>query len=369
MSSPMITQFFPPLKNDLILRAARGEKVERVPVWLMRQAGRYLPEYNAYKKEHSADFFKTVQTPSMACEITLQPLRRFDLDAAIIFSDILVIPQALGMEVDIVEGKGVVFSFLLETPDDMERLNTDVDVVKELHYVMDAITLTRHQIEGKCPLFGFSGAPWTLMKFMIDGGSHSPLPKARKWLVKYPKESHNLLSILTSKVIDYLVAQIKAGAQIVQVFDSCAGELGPIQFNKFSLPYLKDIAYGVKDILSQEKIEPVPMVVFAKDAHFALEDLSKIGYEVVSLDWTQKPLHARRLLGAKVTAQGNLDPALLYAPQDELKHAVKEMLEKFGTTRYIANLGHGIHKDTDPENVKVFIDAVHYYSEDMIARQ
>ncbi|KAJ8306441.1 hypothetical protein KUTeg_016986 [Tegillarca granosa] len=366
-SGPLITQFFPPLKNDLILRAARGEKTERVPVWLMRQAGRYLPEYNEFKKEHSAGFFDMVRTPSMACEITLQPLKRFDLDAAIIFSDILVIPQALGMGVDIQEGKGIIFDFLLETPEDLKKLNTVVDVTTELHYVMDAITLTRQQLNGRCPLFGFSGAPWTLMKYMIDGSSSAPLPKARRWLVQYPEASRQLLKLLTTKIINYLVAQVKAGAQILQVFDSSAGELGPTQFNKFALPFLREVAYSVKERLHEEQIDPVPMVVFAKDAHFALEDLAKSGYEVVSIDWTQKPAHARRLLGSQVTVQGNLDPTLLYASKEELKHAVKEMVTKFGTNRYIANLGHGVSKDVDPENVKVFVDAVHIYSEEINA--
>lgn len=367
MAGPLVTQFFPPLKNDLILRAARGEKTERVPVWLMRQAGRYLPEYNEFKKENSCSFFDMVRSPSKACEITLQPIKRFDLDAAIIFSDILVIPQALGVGIEIEDGKGMIFDFLLNTPEDLNKLNTVVDVTQELHYVMDAITLTRQKLEGRVPLIGFAGAPWTIMKFMVEGSSHSPLPKARKWLVQYPDASRQLLQMLTSKTIDYLVAQVKAGAQLLQVFDSCAGELGPYQFYKFALPYLREIAYGVKEKLHDQQIELVPMTVFAKDAHFALEDLAKSGYDVVSVDWTIKPTHARRMLGSTITVQGNLDPAMLYAPKDDLKHEVKAMLEKFGTQRYIANLGHGVHKDVDPENVKTFVDAVHMYSEEINA--
>ncbi|KAL5022551.1 hypothetical protein ScPMuIL_001706 [Solemya velum] len=367
MAAPTLQQVFPPLKNDLILRAARGERTERVPVWAMRQAGRYLPEYNEFKQEHSATFFDMVRSPSMVCEITLQPLKRFELDAAIIFSDILVIPQVLGMGVDIQDGKGVIFDFLLEDPQELGKLRKSVDVAKELKYVYEAITLTRQQLGGQVPLFGFSGAPWTLMKYMIDGSSSAMLPKARKWLVKHPEASEELLQLLTSVIVDHLVAQIKAGAQIVQVFDSNAGELGPGLFHKFALPHLKEIAYKVREKLREQNVEPVPMVVFAKDAHFAIEDLANAGYEVVSLDWTIKPTHARRLAGSSVTLQGNLDPCLLYSTEEDLKKHVKEMMQKFGTQKYIANLGHGVIKDVEPDNMKIFVDSVHMYSEEMNA--
>nr|XP_022313045.1 uncharacterized protein LOC111118050 [Crassostrea virginica] len=362
-----VTRFFPPLKNDLILRAARGEKTERTPVWLMRQAGRYLPEYGEFKLKNSASFFDMVRNPESACEITLQPLKRFDLDAAIIFSDILVIPQALGIGIEIEEGKGMTFDFLLQTPEDLKKLNTIVDVTQELHYVMDAITLTRQRLEGRCPLIGFAGAPWTIMKYMIDGSSSAPVPKARRWLVEYPEASNSLLQLLTTKTIDYLVAQVKAGAQMLQVFDSNAGELGPALFNEYGLTYLRLLAYGVKERLTEQNIEHVPMTVFAKDVHFALEDLSNSGYEVISIDWTIKPTHARRLVGSHVTLQGNLDPCMLYATKEELKHNVKDMVAKFGPQRYIANLGHGVIRDTQPEKVQTFVDSVHIYSEEMNA--
>lgn len=333
----------------------------------MRQAGRYLPEYGEFKSKHKVGFFDMVKTPSMACEITMQPLRRFDLDAAIIFSDILVIPQVLGMGIDIQEGKGIIFDYLLETPECLKKLCKDANVARDLSYVMDAITLTRHTLNGQCPLFGFSGAPWTLMKFMIDGGSTAPLPKARKWLRKYPEASRELLELLKDKIVDYLVEQVKAGAQILQVFDSCAGELGPDQFNTFALPYLKDIAYRTRERITEANLEQVPLVVFAKDAHFALEDLANSGYDVVSLDWTIKPTHARRVMGNNITLQGNLDPTLLYAEENDLKNGVKTMLKRFGTQHYIANLGHGVHKDVKPENVETFVNAVHMFSEEMNA--
>ncbi|RUS72885.1 hypothetical protein EGW08_019345 [Elysia chlorotica] len=357
------SQVFAPLQNDLILRAARGEKTERVPVWLMRQAGRYLPEYHEAKG--NTKFFDTCKNPQLVCELTIQPVRRFNLDAAIIFSDILVIPVAMGLTVANDPGHGPVYADPVTCPEDLKRLSADFDIVSELGYVYEAITLTRQKLNGKVPLFGFTGAPWTLMKFMIENVSAGPNPnKARRFLVEHPEASHQLLGMLKDAVTRHLVHQIKAGAQIVQVFDSFAGELGPSLFSKFELPILRQIAKGVKEQLKEMNIDPVPMVVFAKDAHFAIEELSKSGYDVVGLDWCTQPLHARKLAGT-VTLQGNLDPVMMYATKDEIKCAVKEMLKKFGTQRYIANLGHGVLKDTNPDHVGVFIDAIHTYSEDM----
>ncbi|GFN81364.1 uroporphyrinogen decarboxylase [Plakobranchus ocellatus] len=359
------TQSFAPLKNDLILRAARGERTERVPVWIMRQAGRYLPEY--WEAKGDTAFFDTCKNPQLVCELTVQPLRRFNLDAAIIFSDILVIPIAMGLTVANNPGEGPVYADPVTCPEDLRRLTADFDIVDKLGYVYEAITLTRKELDGKVPLFGFTGAPWTLMKFMIENVTAGPNPnKARKFLVQHPEASRQLLGMIKDVIVRHLVHQIKAGAQIVQVFDSLAGELGPILFSKFELPILRQIAKEVKDSLRGMNLEPVPMVVFAKDAHYAIEDLSKSGYEVVGLDWCTEPLHARKLAGS-VTLQGNLDPVMMYASKDEIKSAVKEMLRKFGTQHYIANLGHGMLKDMNPENVGVFVDAVHTYSEDMNA--
>ncbi|XP_014681397.1 PREDICTED: uroporphyrinogen decarboxylase-like isoform X2 [Priapulus caudatus] len=351
------------MKNDLALRAARGEKTERVPVWVMRQAGRYLPEFRETRAEH--DFFTICRTPVLACKVTLQPIERFDLDAAIIFSDILVVPQAMGMVVEMLPGKGPHFPEPLNTPDDIGRLNKPVNVSQELGYVFDAITLTRHRLEGRVPLIGFTGAPWTLMSYMIEGGGSTTMSKAKSWLYRYPAESHKLLQLITDVCIDYLVGQMQAGAQMLQVFESHAGILGPGLFAKFSLPYIRQISRGVKEKLSSRKLDTVPMIIFAKDAHFGLEDLSQSGYEVVGLDWTLRPQHARARTGANVTLQGNLDPCALYAPEVELVALVKAMLEKFGTQRYIANLGHGIYPDMDPERVKTLIDAIHSHSEYM----
>lgn len=353
---------FPVMKNDLLLRAARGEKVERVPVWVMRQAGRYLPEFRAVREKH--DFFTVCRTPELACEVTLQPLKRFPLDAAIIFSDILVVPQALGMEVLMVPGKGPTFPQPLVSPEDIGNLNQNPDIDKELGYVFEALTLTRTKLDGQVPLIGFSGAPWTLMAYMVEGGSSSTYSKPRKWLYKYPNESKKLLSLLTDTIIVYLIGQVQAGAQLLQLFDSHAGVLDRDLFVEFALPYLVKIVDNVKKGVADKGLQPVPMTVFAKGAHYSIEDLAKTNYDVIGLDWTMDALTSRQVsnLHGK-TLQGNLDPAMLYAPPEHIAEATKAMLAKFGTRRYIANLGHGIYPDMSPDQLKVFIDSVHKYSQ------
>nr|XP_033772825.1 uroporphyrinogen decarboxylase isoform X2 [Geotrypetes seraphini] len=354
---------FPKLKNDTFLRAARGQKTHYVPVWCMRQAGRYLPEFKETRA--GQDFFLTCRTPEICCELTLQPLRRFPLDAAIIFSDILVIPQALGMEVIMVPGKGPTFPEPLKEVEDLLRLRQKVDVNAELGYVFGAITLTRHRLEGRVPLIGFSGAPWTLMTYMIEGGGSSTMSKAKCWLYQHVDASHRLLRLLTDIIVDYMVAQVKAGAQALQVFESHAGCLGPTEFAEFCLPYLREISRRVKEQLEAESLEPVPMIVFAKDGHYALKELSRSGYEVVGLDWTVSPQEARVQTGNQVTLQGNMDPCALYAPKERIGEIVKKMIEEFGTQQYIANLGHGLYPDMDPEHVGAFVEAVHKHSRNL----
>jgi len=350
---------FPELKNDLLLRAARGLEVSRVPVWIMRQAGRTLPEYRAVSEQHG--FFAICRTPELACEVTLQPVRRFDLDAAIIFSDILVVPQALGMEVLMKPGEGPVFPAPLAGPADLARLQTPVDVQRELGYVFQAITLTRHKLEGKVPLIGFSGAPWTLMGYMIEGKGSKTMSKAKRWLYQHPTESHELLATLTDVVVDYMVGQAVAGAQLLQLFESSAEYLGPDLFTAFALPYIRQIAARVKAALREKDLD-VPMTVFAKGGHYALEELAESGYDVVSLDWTVDPAEATRRLGDKVTRQGNLDPCALYAPKESLEALAQQMVARFGRRRWIANLGHGIYPDMLPESVETFVTAIHKYS-------
>uniref|UniRef100_A0A673MN53 Uroporphyrinogen decarboxylase n=1 Tax=Sinocyclocheilus rhinocerous TaxID=307959 RepID=A0A673MN53_9TELE len=358
---------FPELKNDTFLRAARGEEIEHIPVWCMRQAGRYLPEFR--ESRAGKDFFETCRSPEACCELTLQPLRRFPFDAAIIFSDILVVPQAMGMEVQMSPGKGPTFSEPLKEPEDLQRLKTKVDVSSELDYVFKAITLTRHRIEGKVPLIGFTGAPWTLMSYMIEGGGSTTHSKAKRWLYRYPEASHKLLSQLTDVIVEYLLGQVKAGAQALQVFESHTGCLGPVEFKEFSLPYLRDIARRVKDKIKESGLDNVPMIVFAKDGHYGLEDLSESGYEVVGLDWTIDPRSARIRTGGKVSLQGNMDPCALYATKERISEIVKRMLEGFGTKGYIANLGHGLYPDMDPENVGAFVEAVHTHSRQLLNRK
>lgn len=349
---------FPALKNDSILKAARGEPVERVPMWIMRQAGRYLPEFHEVRAKH--DFFSVCQTPALACEVTLQPIKRFDLDASIIFSDILVIPQAMGLTVKMVPGTGPVLPEPLKDPSDLARL-IEPNVEKDLKYVGDAITLTRHKLEGKVPLIGFTGAPWTLMSYMIQGGGSSTMTKAREWLYKYPEDSHKLLQLITNVIIDYLVMQAKAGAQLLQVFESHADFLNDELFEKYSYKYLKEISEEVRGRLKKENIPEVPMIAFPKGATMnSLEMLAKSkSYEVLGLDWTVDSTEARKRFGPDITLQGNLDPCALYASEKEITERARAMVTKFGKTRYIANLGHGIQPDTPIKSVAAFIEGVH----------
>lgn len=344
------------MKNDNLLRAARGDSVDRVPVWVMRQAGRYLLEFQEVRAKH--DFFEVCRTPELACEVTMQPLRRFDLDASIIFSDILVIPQALGITVEMKKGVGPVLPEPLVTPEDLERLN-QTGTIERLKYVGDAITMMRHLLDGKVPLLGFTGAPWTLMGYMIEGGGSKTMSKAKSWLTDYPEASEQLLNILTDQVVDYLVMQVKAGAQMLQVFESSAEYLSKEQYLTVCLPYLQRIRDDLHSKLAAESIATVPMVLFSKGAMHSLREQAKTGYEVIGLDWTIDPTEARQQVGPDVTLQGNLDPQLMYKPADELRQLVLDMVQKFGKHRYIANLGHGITPHTPVESMSVLVKAVH----------
>ncbi len=349
---------FEPLQNRRILDAALGKEVDKIPVWIMRQAGRYLPEFREIRSKY--DFFTMCQTPQLAMEVTLMPVKRFDVDAAIIFSDILVIPHALGMHIELVAGRGMVFSQPLASPRDIDHLlNYPINVKEKLNYVFEAITLTRRNLKGKVPLLGFSGAPWTLMCFMVEGESSSTKSKAKAWLYKYPNESKKLLNLLADIIIEYIVGQVEAGAQMIQLFETLAEYLNKPLFDEYCFSYIKKISESVRAILKEKKIEPVPLVIFAKGAHYALKELSEAGYDVVSIDWTIDPKEARRLVNPSVTLQGNLDPCALYASPETLKEVTETMVKDFGKTKYIANLGHGIYPDMSPDHVKIFIDTVH----------
>ncbi|XP_030746793.1 uroporphyrinogen decarboxylase [Sitophilus oryzae] len=353
-----INKDFPLLKNERLLKAARGEKVDKLPVWIMRQAGRYLPEFREYRKQH--DFFEICNNPEYACEVTLMPIRRYELDAAIIFSDILVIPQALGLDVEMRPGVGPVLPEPL-TLETLSNLNTK-GTVKKLEYVGQAINLTRHKLEGNVPLFGFTGAPWTLMGYMIEGGGSKTYSKAKKWLYAHPQKSHELLEILTQVIIDYLVMQIEYGAQIVQVFDSNAEYLNKNLYSIFCLPYLKKISLEVRKKLREKKLEEVPMVLFAKGGWYCLEEQAELGYEVLGVDWTVEPKYVRNILKNKnITIQGNLDPCALYSSKSDLNSQVEKMLNEFGSDRYIVNLGHGIYPDAPIDSLKTVVDVVHSF--------
>jgi uroporphyrinogen decarboxylase len=324
---------------------------------MMRQAGRYLPEYRALRAEEA--FFEVCRTPELASELTIQPIERFAVDAAIIFSDILVVPQAMGMEVEIVKGEGPHFLAPIETPADLARL-TEPDVARDLGYVFDAISLTRRRLDGRVPLIGFCGAPWTLMTYMVEGGGSKTFSKARSWLYRHPSDAHELLERLTDVLIRYLLAQAEAGAQVLQVFDTWAGLLGPAAFESFAYPHLREIARSVK------KARPdVPLIVFARGSHYAHELLADTDYDVIGLDWTVSPATARREVAGRAALQGNLDPAVLYADPDGIRREVRRMLEEFGPAGHIANLGHGMHPDHDPESARAFVDAVHEISEEL----
>lgn len=339
-----------PLKNDLLLRALRQEKVERPPVWMMRQAGRYLPEYLKLREKY--DFFTRVQTPELAAEITLQPVEQIGIDAAIIFSDILVIPQAMGMEVLMEEGKGPLLPNVIKTQNDINSLFID-GVEEKLDYVIKAISLTKQELNGRIPLIGFAGAPFTILCYMIEGKGSKTWEKAKQFCFTQPELAHQLLQKVTKATINYLKAQAKAGADVLQVFDSWSGCLSPDDFKLFAQPYLLQIADALK--------EDAPVILFPKGSWYALKELSDSNASGLGIDWCISPKMAREMTGNKITLQGNFDPAKLLLPIPEIKKAVKEMIDGFGVKGYIANLGHGITPNIPVDNAKAFVEAVKEY--------
>lgn len=338
------------LKNDLLLRTIKGEKTERTPVWLMRQAGRILPEYRAIRNSLSG-FKELVETPELAAEVTIQPVDILKVDAAIIFSDILVIPEAMGLPYTMVEKVGPRFPETIKTTGDIEKLR--VAEADDIQYTIDAISVTKKELNGRVPVIGFAGAPWTIFSYMVEGGGSKTFSKARAMLYTEPQASHRLLQKITDSTINYLKGQVSAGANLVQIFDSWAGILSPEQYEEFSLRYISQIC---------EAIQEVPKTVFAKDAYFARKPLASIDCETVGLDWCMDIAESRQLLGADKVLQGNLDPCVLYGSEDTITNATKAMLDSFGPYRHIANLGHGVYPDTDPEKVKHFIETVKIYS-------
>lgn len=334
------------LKNDLILRAARGEKTERTPVWLMRQAGRVLPEYREVRAKMGG-FKELVETPEFACEVTIQPVDILGVDAAIIFSDILVIPEAMGLAYEMVEAKGPWFNRTIKTAADIKQLK--VAKGEDLHYVLEAIQLTKKELSGRVPLIGFAGAPWTIFAYMIEGSGSKTFSKAKKFLYTQPVEAHELLQKITDSTINYLKAQIIAGADMLQLFDSWAGILSPQQYTEFSLKYISQICDAVQE---------VPFTVFAKDAFFARKQMGQLNCNTIGLDWTMDVAESRALIGNDKTLQGNMDPCLLYADYSTIKQETEKMLKAFGPSRYIANLGHGLYPDLEKDKVKCFVDTI-----------
>lgn len=338
------------LKNDLLLKALKGEAVSRPPVWMMRQAGRYLPEYRVLREKYG--FFERCQTPELACEITLQPIDIVGVDAAILFSDILVVPQAMGLEVQLIESKGPVLPQPIQQASDLQRI-TVPEVDETLGYVFDAIRLIKTELNGRVPLIGFAGAPWTLLCYMVQGKGSKTFDEAKAFCYTQSALAHQVLQMITDTTIAYLKGQVKAGVDTVQIFDSWGGLLSPRDFEEFSLRYIRQIVSALKD--------EVPVIVFAKGAWFALEEMAATGANGLGVDWCITPERARKFAGDHVTLQGNFDPAKLFLPIPEIKKQVKEMIDAFGVERYIVNLGHGILPTVPVDHARAFVDAVKEY--------
>ena len=338
------------LKNDLLLRAAKGENTERTPIWVMRQAGRILKEYREVRSKLSG-FIELVQTPERAAEVTIQPVDILGVDAAIIFSDILVVPEAMGLPYTMEEGKGPFFPNTVKNEADLEKLKiADED---SLGYVVEAIKLTKKELNGRVPLIGFAGAPWTIFCYMVEGKGSKTFSVARKFLYNDPSFAHKLMDKITESTIRYLKNQIAAGADIIQVFDSWAGILPSEQYDDFSLKYISKIADAITD---------VPVIVFAKGAYGSRKSIGQINCDVVGLDWNMDIKESRKLVGPGKTLQGNMDPAALYSDFNMIKSETRKMIDQFGRSKHIANLGHGVYPDMHADKVKCFIDEVKEYS-------
>jgi uroporphyrinogen decarboxylase len=337
-------------KNDLILRAAKGEKVERTPVWLMRQAGRILKEYRDIRNNLSG-FKELVETPELAAEVTIQPVDLLGVDAAIIFSDILVVPEAMGLPYQMIEKKGPWFENTVQSIKDVDKLIVP-DAYEHLNYTLEAIKHTVKGLDGRVPVIGFAGAPWTIFSYMIEGSGSKTFSKAKKMLYTNPELSHKLLQKITDTTINYLKAQIECGAAMVQIFDSWAGILSPQQYKVFALPYIDQICNSIQE---------VPVTVFAKGAYFVRKELGNLNCRTIGLDWNMDAVESREIIGSEKTLQGNLDPCVLYGSSKQIEKATKEMLKQFEGGPHIANLGHGVYPDITPDAVKTFVNTVKEY--------
>jgi len=344
--------------NSRFLDTIAGKPVDATPVWLMRQAGRYLPEYRATRAK-AGSFMGLATNPELACEVTLQPLERFDLDAAILFSDILTIPDAMGLGLSFAEGEGPRFARPIRSAADIAQLAVP-DMGQELRYVMDAVSLIRQELQGRVPLIGFSGSPWTLACYMVEGGGSDNFARVKSLALNEPKQMHRLLEVVTDSVIAYLSAQRSAGAQALMVFDTWGGVLAPHTYREFSLRYLNRIA---QEFQRGAGTDNTPLILFGKGNAPYLEELAASGAEGVGVDWLVSLQEARRRTGGKVALQGNLDPVTLYAEPETIRAEVARTLASYGKgSGHVFNLGHGMSPDMNPEHVKVLVDAVHEFS-------
>jgi uroporphyrinogen decarboxylase len=346
------------LKNDRFLRAMMRESVDMTPVWMMRQAGRYLPEYRAARSK-AGDFLSLCMNPELACEVTLQPLQRYPLDAAILFSDILTIPDAMGLGLYFEEGEGPRFHKPVRTEKDIAAL-TVIKPEQDLSYVIDAVRLIRRELNGSVPLIGFSGSPWTLATYMIEGGSSKDFRRAKTMLYDQPEVLHQLLSVLADSVAVYLNAQIAAGAQAVQIFDTWGGALSHAAYREFSLSYMTRI---VSQLQRERDGRRVPVILFTKGGGQWLEAIADSGCDALGLDWTTDIGLARERVGSRVALQGNMDPAVLYSSPEAIRAEVRRIVDSFGAfPGHIFNLGHGITPEVSPDNARIFIEAVHEFT-------
>ena len=349
----------PPLKNDLLLRALLRQPTEMTPIWIMRQAGRYLPECREVRNR-AKDFMTLCKTPELACKVTLQPLARFNLDAAILFSDILTIPDAMGLGLSFTEGQGPHFERPIRNATQVKNL-TVPDPNESLRYVMDAVSLIRRELDGKVPLIGFAGSPWTLATYMVEGGTTKTFSRVKGLLYEQPQTMHNLLDTLTQAVTVYLNAQIAAGAQTIMIFDTWGGVLTTHDYLEFSLDYMQQI---IQNLTRQAEGRTVPVILFTKDGNEWLKAIAASGCDAVSLDWRSLIGQAKHQIGDKVALQGNMDPCILYASPERIREEVGVILASFGSGRsgHVFNLGHGIHPQINPAHVNVLVDAVHELS-------
>ena len=346
------------LKNDRFLRALMREPVDMTPVWMMRQAGRYLPEYKATRAQ-AGDFMSLCKNAELACEVTLQPLERYDLDAAILFSDILTIPDAMGLGLYFETGEGPRFRKIIRSAADVEALPIP-KAASDLDYVMNAVKTIRSALNGRVPLIGFSGSPWTLATYMVEGGSSKDFRHIKQMMYATPDVMHQLLDKLAQSVTDYLNEQIRSGAQAVQIFDTWGGVLSPQMYMEFSLRYMRQIVEG---LIREHDGRKVPVILFTKNGGQWLETMAEAGADALGLDWTTNIDDARRRVGDKVALQGNMDPSVLYASPERIRAEVADILERFGPgDGHVFNLGHGIHQFVDPASAGVFVDAVHELS-------